>query len=60
MTFPGACTDPDTGEIGVRRLHVVAAESTLAGPLPRLAGLEDLATGSLNRARAQVTALAAG
>ncbi|WP_326660891.1 hypothetical protein [Streptomyces canus] len=59
MTFPGACTDPDTGEIGLRHLHVVAAERTLAGPLPHLAGLEDLATDSLNRARAQVTALAA-
>ncbi|WP_329233210.1 hypothetical protein [Streptomyces canus] len=57
MTFPGACTDPDTGEIGLRHLHVVAAERTLAGLLPHRAGLKDLH--SLNRARAQVTALAA-
>ncbi|MDQ1065630.1 FMN-dependent NADH-azoreductase [Streptomyces canus] len=47
------------GELGVRHLHVVAAELTLAGLLPHLAGLKDLATDSLNRARAQVTALAA-
>ncbi|MFG2729418.1 hypothetical protein [Streptomyces canus] len=47
------------GEIGARHLHFVAAELTLAGLLPHLAGLKDLATDSLTRARAQVTALAA-
>ncbi|WP_406162912.1 hypothetical protein OG806_44130 [Streptomyces sp. NBC_00882] len=45
--------------LGVRHLHVVAAELTPAGLLPHLAGLKDLATDSLDRARAQVTALAA-
>ncbi|WP_406223134.1 hypothetical protein [Streptomyces canus] len=39
----------------------MAAELTLAGPLPHLAGLKDLATDplTLTRARAHVTALAA-
>jgi FMN-dependent NADH-azoreductase len=99
VTFPGAYTDPDTGEsllrdirvvvvmawggygrhpprepydfqtpylkayfgeLGVRRLHFVAAELTLAGRLPHLAGLEELATDSLAKARKDVMALAAG
>ncbi|MBW8816675.1 MULTISPECIES: FMN-dependent NADH-azoreductase [unclassified Streptomyces] len=47
------------GELGVRHLRVVAAELTLAGLLPHLAGLRDLAKDSLTRAREQVTALAA-
>jgi FMN-dependent NADH-azoreductase len=99
VTFPGAYTDPDTGEsllkdtrvvvvmargggygpgtprepygfqtpylkayfgeLGVHKLHFVAAELTLAGLLPHLAGLEKLATDSLARARADVMALAA-
>jgi FMN-dependent NADH-azoreductase len=95
VTFPGACTAPDTGEsllrdarvivvmargggydpgtprepyefqtpylgeLGVRKLHFVAAELPLAGRLPHLAGLEELATGSLAKAREDVMALAA-
>ncbi|MEU9170524.1 NAD(P)H-dependent oxidoreductase [Streptomyces sp. NPDC048420] len=46
------------GELGVRQLHFVAAELTLAALLPHLAHLEDLATDSLTRARAELTALA--
>jgi hypothetical protein len=38
----------------------VAAELTLAGRLPHLAGLEELATGSLAKAREDVRAFAAG
>ncbi|GHA76200.1 FMN-dependent NADH-azoreductase [Streptomyces thermoviolaceus subsp. thermoviolaceus] len=101
VTFPGAFTDPDTGQSVLRatrvvlvmarggaygpgtprasfdfqtpylkayfgnlgvapeRLHVVAAELTRADVLPHLAGLEERAARSLDRARAQVTALAA-
>ncbi|KOU61842.1 NAD(P)H dehydrogenase [Streptomyces sp. MMG1533] len=49
------------GSLGVapENLHLVAAELTLTGLLPHLAGLEDLAADSLARARAAVTALAA-
>lgn len=46
------------GSLGVRELHCVAAELTLAGRVPQLAHLEALAADSLARARAEVTALA--
>ncbi|MCD7438071.1 NAD(P)H-dependent oxidoreductase [Streptomyces lincolnensis] len=48
------------GNLGVRGTHFVAAELTLAGLLPHLAGGQELADRSLDRARAEVTALAAG
>ncbi|MEU7661001.1 FMN-dependent NADH-azoreductase [Streptomyces lincolnensis] len=48
------------GNLGVRTTHFVAAELTLAGLLPHLADLTGLADQSLDRARAEVTALAAG
>jgi FMN-dependent NADH-azoreductase len=102
VTFPGALTDPDTGEsllrhtrvvvvmargggygpgtprerldfqtpylrayfgnLGVppENLHLVAAELTRVDVIPRPAGMEDLAAASLARARATLTALAAG
>lgn len=47
------------GELGVRKLHLVAAELTLAGLLPHLAHLEGLGADSLARARAEVRELAA-
>ncbi|WP_328826785.1 NAD(P)H-dependent oxidoreductase [Streptomyces sp. NBC_00252] len=101
VTFPGALTDPDTGEsllrhtrviavmargggygpgtprehfdfqtpylrayfgnLGVppENLHLVAAELTRVDVLPQLAGLEGLAAASLDRARAELTELAA-
>ncbi|MDV9177967.1 NAD(P)H-dependent oxidoreductase [Streptomyces sp. W16] len=50
------------GNLGVppEHLHLVAAELTRVDVLPRLAGLEDVAAASLARARATLTALAAG
>ena len=48
------------GNLGVRDIHFVAAELTLAGLLPHLADLAGAAAESLDRARTAVTTLAAG
>jgi FMN-dependent NADH-azoreductase len=47
------------GRLGVSDIHVIMAKLTLAGLVPRLAGLRPLAADSLNAARAEVIALAA-